>query len=501
MRRRAFISVYDKSSIEDFAKNLVAKFNYEIVAAGNTYKLLENAGIEVTDVANLTNAPAILSKEFNALNENILAGILANSSDSEELDELEKFAIKTFDMVIVNFQPFNEIETKTSNIDEIIKKIDIVGVTLIRAAAKNYKNVTVITDKIDYYLALNANDFGRLKLAAKALKVISDYDKTICSAMLNEIGEAPFKSFTLEKISDMTHGENHSQKTSIYKGPVMVDYEVEDNKELSYNAILNITEAINIVAEFYDVPSVSIVRHTKPCGVAVGKSIYEAYTKAFDCDPMSTYYGTVAFSKTVDIDTAKHLNSMAVEVIIAPDYDEEALELLKENSDLKIVHLKTPLKEYRQMQLEDIAVTPFGILIQDRNTSELDKDMFKVVTREKPTSEQIEDAIFGWKVAKYAKTNAAIVVRNLKTVAIGQGYTNTLVAIESVLNTAADMAKDAVLISDCAIPAEDCIYAAIQNRISLIIQPGGVVKDQKIIEMADKYGISMITTGIKNYTH
>src|SRR5574344_504261 len=246
MRRRAFISVYDKSSIEDFAKNLVAKFNYEIVAAGNTYKLLENAGIEVTDVANLTNAPAILSKEFNALNENILAGILANSSDSEELDELEKFAIKTFDMVIVNFQPFNEIETKTSNIDEIIKKIDIVGVTLIRAAAKNYKNVTVITDKIDYYLALNANDFGRLKLAAKALKVISDYDKSICSTMLNEIGETPYKSFSLEKISELTHGENHNQKASIYKGNVMADYEVEDNKELSYNDILNITEATNI---------------------------------------------------------------------------------------------------------------------------------------------------------------------------------------------------------------------------------------------------------------
>lgn len=501
MRRRAFISVYDKSSIEDFAKNLVAKFNYEIVAAGNTYKLLENAGIEVTDVANLTNAPAILSKEFNALNENILAGILANSSDSEELDELEKFAIKTFDMVIVNFQPFNEIETKTSNIDEIIKKIDIVGVTLIRAAAKNYKNVTVITDKIDYYLALNANDFGRLKLAAKALQMVSDYDKAICSAMLTEIGEAPFKSYSLEKITDMSHGENHNQKASLYKGEKMVDYEVEDNKELSYNDILNITEAVNIVSEFYDMYTVSIVRHTKPCGVAIGKSTYEAYTKAFDCDPMSSYYGTVAFSKSVDLDTAKHLNSMAVEVIVAPEYDEKAMELLKENPEIKIITLKTPLLEYKTMQVEDLAMTPFGVLIQDKNSSELDRDMFKVVTTEKPTAAQIEDAVFGWKIAKYAKTNAAIVVKNLQTVAIGQGYTNTLVAIEGVLNTAADMAKDAVLVSDCAIPAEDCIYAAVQNRINLVIQPGGTVKDQKIIEMSDKYGLSMIMTGIKNYTH
>ncbi|MBQ2611831.1 bifunctional phosphoribosylaminoimidazolecarboxamide formyltransferase/IMP cyclohydrolase [bacterium] len=501
MKRRAFVSVYDKNGIEDFVRNLIDKFGYEIVAAGDTYNTLTNAGIEVVNVAEFTAPPSLLSNDYNSLNERVLAGILANSYDAKELNQLESFAIKEFDTVVINLRPFKDIERKTSDVNEMINQIDIVGVTLLRAAAKNYKNVTVICDKQDYYLAMNANDFGRLKLAAKVFNMISDYDRAICSAVLTETGENSYKSFSLEKINDLPHGENHGQKAAVYNSSVMIDYKIENENELSYNDILNLTEAINITSEFYDVPAVAIVRHTKPCGVAIGKSIYEAYTKAFDCDPMSTYFGTVAFSQKVDSDTAKHLSSMAVEVIAAPEFDEDAMEILKEDSSLKIITLKTPLKEYRQLQMEEFTVTPFGVLIQDKNNSELKKDMFKVVTKEKPTAQQIEDAVFGWKVAKYAKTNAAIVVKNLKAVSIGQGYTNTLTAIESVLNQAADMAKDAVLVSDCAIPAEDCIYAAIQNRISLIIQPGGVPKDPQIIEMADKYGITMIMTGIKNYTH
>lgn len=472
MEKKIFISVYDKTNLEDFVKNLIKKVDYEIVALGDTYTMLKNAGIKVKNLTDIINTSKAME---NFINE--------------------------FELVIINLKPFDEIEQKTSDIDEMLNETDITSTNILRAAVKNYKKIIIITDPKDYEMALSLNEFGKLKLAAKALRTTSDYDKAIYSAIFNEIGESSYKNYSLEKISDLGHGENHNQKASIYKGRIMADYRVEDNKPLTYNAILNITEATNIVSEFYDVPSVAIVRHTKPCGVAIGKSIYEAYTKAFDCDPLSTYYGTVAFSKTVDLDTAKHLNSMAVEVIIAPDYEDKALELLKENPDLKIVHLNTSLKEYRQLQVNDIAVTPFGVLIQDKNNSELNKDIFKVVTKEKPTTAQIEDAVFGWKIAKYAKTNAAIVVKSLKTVAIGQGYTNTITAIENVLNNAADMAKDAVLISDCAIPAEDCIYAAVQNRISLIIQPGGMTKDKNVIETADKYGITMITTGIKNYTH
>ncbi len=306
------------------------------------------------------------------------------------------------------------------------------------------------------------------------------------------------KTINLEKISDLKYGENPHQKASLYKTENMTDYEVLNDKQLSFNNILNITVAVNIISEFYDVNCAAVVRYSKPCGVALGRSLYEAYTKAFDCDPISSFYGVVGFSKQVDAEVAKHLNSMSVEVVVAPDFDKEALEIFKYDRIIP-VKLNTPLKQYRQLAAEEVVMTPFGALIQDRNISELDKDIFKVVTKEKPTAEQIEDAIFSWKVAKYAKTNSAVIAKDFKTTAIMQGQTNTLSAIENALNYACDNSKDAVLASDSAISSEECIFAAAQGRISLIIQPGGLIKDEKIIDTCNKYGISMITTGIRNY--
>ncbi len=499
MKRRAFISVYDKVGLIDFAKNLVEKFDYEIVAGGDTYEFLKGADVDVIDIAEFSNSLGFLSKDFAAMNETILAGILANSSDSRELNELERLTIKSFDMVVVNVCPFEKISFESADADEVLSKIDIAGVAILRAGAKNYKNVTVIVDKVDYYVALNANDFGRLKLAVKAFNFTANYDRLICSKLAEQTGEKPFKTFNFEKLKDMKYGENPHQKGAIYKTDRMVDYEVVNGKELTFNDILNVTEATNLISEFYDVNCVSIIRHTKPCGVALGRSLYEAYTKAFDCDPVSSFYGTVGFSKTVDEEVAKHLNSMAVEVVVAPDYDEKALELFSDNSEIKLVKLNTPLKDYRRLTVEEVILTPFGALVQDRNNSELDKDMFKVVTREKPTAEQIEDAIFAWKVVKHAKTNSVVIARDFKSVAIAQGQTNALSAVEWALNYACDGSKEAVLASDSFLPAEDCIYSAIQGRISLIIQPGGAIKDQKLIEVCDKYGIAMITTGIRNY--
>lgn len=499
MKRRAFISVYDKVGLIDFAKNLVEKFDYEIVAGGDTYELLKSAEIDVIDLAEFSTNPGILLNNLNGFNETILAGILSNSSDVRELNEVEKLAIKAFDMVVVNVCPFERIILESSDVGEMISKVDIVGIALLRAGAKNYKNVTVITDKVDYYVALNANDFGRLKLAAKAFNLTSNYDRLVSSKLAEQTGEKPFKTFNFEKLKDLQYGENPHQKGAIYKTDRMVDYEVINGKELSFNDILNVTEATNIVSEFYDVNAVSIIRHTKPCGVALGRSIYDAYTKAFDCDPVSSFYGTVGFSKPVDPEVAKHLNSMAVEVIVAPDFTPDAVELFEDNTDIKLIKLKTSLRDYRKLIREDVIMSPFGALIQDSNSSELDRDMFKVVTREKPTTEQIEDAIFAWKVVKYAKTNSAVIARDFKTMAIAQGQTNAIVAVEQALSYACDNSKEAVLASDAVIHAEDCIYSAVQGRISLIIQPGGSVKDQKIIDVCDKYGISMITTGIRNY--
>ena len=499
MKRRAFISVYEKSGLIDFARNLTEKFNFEIVSDGDTYDLLKKSDIEVTSIEEFTNTTSFLSKDYLKLNETILSGILANSQDTEALNEIEKMTVKSFDMVVVNVCPLDKLPSQLFDIDEIISKIDIPSITILRAAAKNYKNVTVITDKVDYFVALNANDFGRLKLAAKAFNVVANYDKFIAVKLGEQTGEKPFKTLNFEKVRDLKYGENPHQKGAIYKTERMIDYEIINGKELSFNDILNVTEATNIVSEFYDVNAVSIIRHTKPCGVALGRSIYDAYTKAFDCDPISSFYGTVGFSKPVDIEVAKHLNSMAVEVIIAPDYTPDAVDFFNDNNDIKLVKLNTSLKDYRRLTREEVIMSPFGALVQDSDSSELDKDMFKVVTREKPTAEQIEDAIFAWKVVKYAKTNAAVIARDFRTSAISQGQTNAIIAIEQALNYACDNSKEAVLASDATIHAEDCVYSAVQGRISLIIQPGGSVKDQNIIETCDKYGIAMITTGIRNF--
>jgi len=279
------------------------------------------------------------------------------------------------------------------------------------------------------------------------------------------------------------------------------DYEILWGKDLSYNNILDMTAAVNIVSEFYDVPAVSIVKHTMPCGVALGRDLNDAYQKAFDCDPISAFGGIVAFSQGVNVDIAKHLNSVFLEVIIAPDFDDNALEILKGKKNLRIVKLDTPLSDYKNILQEEVKVTPFGVLIQDSDKKELDKDTFKVVTKTKPTAEQIEDAIFAWKVAKHSKSNAIVIAKDFKTLAIGQGQTSRIASMEWALNYACDATKDAVAASDGFLPAVDNIHAAVQGRISLIIQPGGSIKDAEVIAEADKYNLSMITTGIRHFKH
>lgn len=309
------------------------------------------------------------------------------------------------------------------------------------------------------------------------------------------------KNYSFENIQDLRYGENPHQQAGLYKSDTLVNYEILWGKELSYNNILDMTAAVNIVSEFYDVAAVAIIKHTMPCGVALGKDILDAYKKAFDCDPVSAFGGIVAFSQGVNVEIAKHLNSVFLEVVIAPEFDKEALEILKGKKNLRIVKLNTPLNEYKKFVTEEIKITPFGVLIQDSDKKELDKDSFNVVTKTKPTAEQIEDAIFAWKVVKHAKSNAIVIAKDFKTLAIGQGQTSRICSMEWALDYACEGSKDAVIASDGFFPAVDNIQAAAQGRIALIIQPGGSIKDADVIAEADKYNISMITTGIRHFKH
>ncbi len=304
---------------------------------------------------------------------------------------------------------------------------------------------------------------------------------------------------TFEKIRDFKYGENYQQQAALYKFENMADYTVLNDKELSFNDIGDITQAVNIVSEFYDMNCCAIIKHSKPCSCALGTSLYEAYTKAFDCDPISAFSSVAGFSKKVDVETAKLLNSTPIKVVIAPDYDEKSIKIFEKNNEIKLVKLNTSLKDYKLIKNNEISVSPFGILVQEQNKSELSKNSFKVVTKTKPTKEQIEDAIFAWKIAKYCKTDSVVIAKDFKSHAISQGFTNTLSAIEQALDFACDNSKDAVLASDTCFQTVDCINSASQGRIGLIIQPGNSACDKKIIEQCDKYNIVMITTGITNH--
>lgn len=500
MKKRAYISVFDKENIVEFAKELI-KNKFEIVSTGGTYKLLKENGIEAVEVSEVTGYPEMLSGKVKSLHPAIFAGILADMTNSKEAAEIEKLAIKNFDMVVVNLYPFEEVASKTDNVDELIKNIDIGGVALLRAGAKNYKNITVVADKSDYKKAINAKEEIRQELAVKAFKITSNYDRVISSKLADIFGENAPKLFNFDKIQDLRYGENPHQKAGLYSTGSEVDYEILWGKELSYNNILDITSAVNIVSEFYDVPAVAIVKHLAPCGVALGKDSFDAYKKAFDCDPISAFGGIVAFTREVNEQVAKLLNSVFLEVVIAPDFDEEALEILKGKKNIRLIKLNTKLEKYKKLACEEIKITPFGVLIQDSDKKELDKDIFKVVTKAKPTAEQIEDAIFAWKVCKHAKSNAIVIAKDFKTLAIGQGQTNRVCAMEWALDYACDESKDAVVASDGFFPAVDNIQAAAQGRIGLIIQPGGSIKDADVIAEADKYNIAMITTGIRHFRH
>ena len=300
------------------------------------------------------------------------------------------------------------------------------------------------------------------------------------------------------EFKDLPHGENPQQNADLYKSPEMVDYEILDNRELSYNEFNNLVETVTIVSEFFDVPAVAIVQNSSPCGVALGKSIEDAYNKAFDCDPIASFSGTIGFSKEVNAEVAKHMNSMAVKVVVAPEYSKEALDVLKDNPVIKLVKLNTPLQNFKKYTHKEIKITPFGTLVQDFNKIELNKDTFKVVTKTKPTTEQIEDAVFAWKIAEYAKSHAVVIAKDFKTSAIAQGHLNPIVAVEEALNISCDLSKDAVMALDSTIAAIDCINAAAQGRISLIIHSGGSFKDEELVKLADKFKIAIISTGIKN---
>lgn len=308
-------------------------------------------------------------------------------------------------------------------------------------------------------------------------------------------------SMQFEKLQDLKYGENPHQTAALYRYGKMIDFDLIKGEKLTYNNILDINTAVGVVSEFYDVAACAIVKHGMPCGAALGKKIDEAYLKALDSDPVSALNGTAAFSQTITETMARQIVQMHHKLAAAPDFTDEAMQILKKDENLKIIKLNTPLRLFKALSNEEIRITPFGTIIQEPDSKELDKDSFKVVTKKKPDADMVENMVFAWKVAKYVKSNAIVIAKDFKTVAICGGQTSRIDSVEIALDKACDNAKDAVIASDGFFPAADNIQFAAQNRIAGLIQPGGSIKDKEVIETADKYDMVMITTGIRHFRH
>ena len=507
--KRALISVFDKRGIVDFAKELV-ELGWQIISTGGTFAELKNAGIDVVEIEEVTDFPEILNGRVKTLNPYIHGGILYKRDDEKHVKTLEDMNISSIDMVVNNLYPFEETMLKGKGHDEIIENIDIGGPSMIRAAAKNYKYVTVIIDPEDYSKVLSelkeSNDTSletRLYLARKVFNYTAYYDALI-SKYFNELEEVEFPAYlTLGyKLKDnLRYGENPHQKAAFYVSPDPTEGSIAlgkklHGKELSFNNINDGNAAIDMVKEF-DQPTVVAVKHANPCGIGSGENLLEAYLKAYECDKESIYGGIIATNREVDGEVAKEMAKIFLEVIISPSFTDEALEILTKKKNLRLIELGAIKKEDKGLEVKNISG---GILVQDKDVINFLDDM-KVVTERKPTEEEMKDLIFAWKAVKHLKSNGVVIAKDKGTIGIGGGEVNRFWAVQNAVARAKDKVKGSVLASDGFFPFKDSIELLGQWGVTAIIQPGGSIRDGEVIEEANKHNIAMVITGIRHFKH
>lgn len=509
MRKRALLSVSDKTGIVEFAKGLSER-GYELISTGGTLKTLEANGLEVLPVSAITDVDEILGGRVKTLHPSIHGGILARRDVERDREEIKKLGIMPIDLVAVNLYPFKETIAKSDITEnEAVENIDIGGPTMLRAAAKNFSSVTVVVDPADYdqvltSLSSDSADFRR-KLAAKVFRHTAQYDALIAEYFNELTNESAPESLTItyEKVDTLRYGENPHQSAAFYqepnrKGGSIAHAKQLNGKELSYNNIQDANAALEIVMEFHDVPAVVAVKHMNPCGVGIGETIEHAFLKAYDADPISIFGGIIALNREVDLKTAEHLKGIFLEMIIAPSFSETALERLSEKPNLRL--LETAVEPDRLDSKKVVSVRG-GLLVQNRDLGEITADDLTVVTDQAPTKEQIDELLFAWKVAKHVKSNAIVVTKDQQTVGVGAGQMNRVGAAKIAFEQAGEKAREAVLASDAFFPMPDTIENAAKAGIAAIIQPGGSKRDQDSIDVCNKHGIAMVMTGMRHFKH
>lgn len=517
MIKRALISVSDKKGIVMFAKELEA-LGVEILSTGGTAKSLREAGINVREVSDYTGFPEMLDGRLKTLHPKIHGGILARRNNSADMDDLKKHDIKPIDLLVVNLYPFEETISKSDVIfEEAIENIDIGGPTMLRAAAKNFQDVAVVVDPKDYETVVKEikttggilSRETRLNLAKKVFIHTARYDALIaeylCSVTDKESILPEYITCPMKKLSDLRYGENPHQKAAIYihntGGISLTEATVLQGKEMSFNNYLDAHSALMLVMEF-DKKACVVIKHNNPCGVAIGESAAEAYKKAEKTDPVSAFGGVVAFNTEVDGQAAKVMSDLFLEVIIAPFFTKEARDifLLKPNVRLLELPSLSALKNNR-ITYWDMKKIAGGILFQEWDVSSEDVMSMKAVTKRQPSKEELEGLSFAWKVCKHVKSNAIVYALRDRTVGIGIGQTSRVYSAKIGALNACEPLRGTVAASDGFFPFRDGIDVLHEMGVTAVIQPGGSMKDNEVIEAANEYDMAMIITGIRHFRH
>lgn len=511
MKKRALLSVSDKSGVLEFAKAL-EELGYEILSTGGTMKHLAENGVDVVAVDEITGFPEIMEGRVKTLNPLIHGGLLAKRDDETHQAQMKEHNITPIDIVCVNLYPFKETIAKPDvTTADAIENIDIGGPAMLRASAKNHAYVTVIVDAEDYDQVLmelkadgTTTDETRRRLAAKVFRHTAAYDALIANYLTNLAGEEfPEQvTHTYELKQSLRYGENPHQKAAFYSKPLGSDFSIAyanqlHGKELSYNNIQDANAAIQIVKEF-EAPAAVAVKHMNPCGVGSAETIAEAFSKAYEADPVSIFGGIIALNRDVDAETATQLSEIFLEIVIAPAFTEEAIEILTKKKNIRLLTIS--FEQNVQDEWNTVAVEG-GLLMQEPDTYGFKDAEIRVATDREPTEEEWEAMKLGWAVVKHVKSNAIVVSGDHMTLGVGAGQMNRVGAAGIALEQAGERAKGAALASDAFFPMDDTVEAAAKAGITAIIQPGGSVKDEDSIKKANEYGITMVFTGVRHFKH
>ncbi|BAY77226.1 phosphoribosylaminoimidazolecarboxamide formyltransferase/IMP cyclohydrolase [Nostoc linckia NIES-25] len=506
MARLALLSVSNKTGLIDLARSLVEEFDFDLISSGGTAQALKDAGLPVTKVADYTGSPEILGGRVKTLHPRIHGGILARRDVPQDITDLENNQIRPIDLVVVNLYPFEETIAKPRvTLAEAVEQIDIGGPAMLRASSKNFAHLTVLCDPAQYneYLEELRQNNGeaslefRQKAALKGFLHTASYDQAIASYL------AQTQQYTLSgtQLQSLRYGENPHQPAAWYKtGTTPTGWAAAmklQGKELSYNNLVDLEAARRIIAEFTDTPAATIIKHTNPCGTALGSTISEAYQKAFNADSTSAFGGIVALNRFIDAATASELTKTFLECVVAPGCEADAQEILGKKSNVRVLILP----DLSGGPKETVKAIAGGFLVQTSDDIIADTSQWQVVTERQPTADELAELLFAWKVCKHVKSNAIVVTSDRTTLGVGAGQMNRVGSVKIALEQAGEKAKGATLASDGFFPFNDSVKTAAAAGITAIVQPGGSLRDKDSIKAANDLGLVMVLTGVRHFLH